>query len=396
MPDTLSGIIVVDLTQNIAGPYCTQLLGDFGASVLKIERPGAGDDSRRWAPPYWGDESAAFLAFNRNKKSLCVDLDDPRGREIARKLMGKADVFVHSMKPQSAEARGFGYEQLSAANRALIYCAISGFGDRGPARDLPGYDPVLQAFTGNMSLTGYPDQPPARIGAPVIDMGTGMWAFIGVLIALMERDKTGKGSRVTASLLETGVAWTTLLMAGYLASGKVPGRMGSNSPLVAPYEAFESADGWMMIAAGNDRLFGALCNALGTPELRHDPRFLTNADRIANRAVLHDKVQQKVRLRTAAQWVEILREAGVPCSPINSLDQVYADEQVKALGIIKDVSEFRVPGFKIIDVPMSVNGQRSVLHCKPPRLGEHTTEVLRWAGYTGQEIDELKRDKVAG
>ncbi len=396
MPDTLSGIIVVDLTQNIAGPYCTQLLGDFGASVLKIERPGAGDDSRRWAPPYWGDESAAYLAFNRNKKSICVNLDESRGREIVRKLTAKADVFVHSMKPQSADARGFSYEKLSAVNRRLVYCAISGFGDRGPARDLPGYDPVLQAFTGNMSITGYPDQPPARIGAPVIDMGTGMWASIGVLVALMERDKTGKGSKVTASLLETGVTWTTLLMAGYLASGKVPGRMGSNSPLVAPYEAFESADGWLMIAAGNDRLFGVLCTALEMPELRVDPRFLNNADRIANRVELHDEVQKRLRLRTSAQWVSVLREAGVPCSPINTLDRVYADEQVKAMEIIKDVAGFHVPDFKIIDVPVSVNGERSSLRHKPPRLGEHTAEVLREMGYEEREIEALKRDKVVG
>jgi crotonobetainyl-CoA:carnitine CoA-transferase CaiB-like acyl-CoA transferase len=347
-------------------------------------------------PPYWGDESAAFLAFNRNKKSICVDVNEARGREIVRQLTYKADVFVHSMKPQSAEARGFSYEGLSTINHRLIYCAISGFGNHGPARDLPGYDPVLQAFTGNMSITGYPDQPPARIGAPVIDMGTGMWAFIGVLIALMERGKTGKGGQVTASLLETGVAWTTLLMAGYLAGGEVPTRMGSRSPLVAPYEAFETADGWMMIAAGNDRLFGALCTALDAPQLARDSRFLTNADRIANRDALHREVQERICRRTAAQWVEVLRKAGVPCSPINSLDQVCAEEQVKTIGIIKDVAGFRVPDFKIIDIPVSVNGQRSGLYHKPPRLGEHTTEILRWIGYSDRKIDELRRDKVIG
>ncbi len=394
MPKTLEGITVVDLTQNIAGPFCTQLLGDFGATVFKIERPGLGDDSRRWAPPYWGEESASFLAYNRNKKSVCIELNHPRGLEVVLSMVEKADVFVHSLKPQSARARGLSYENLRARNPRLIFCAISGFGSHGPFSELPGYDPILQAYTGHMSITGNPDEPPVRMGAPVIDMGTGMWAFIGILIALMERQKTGKGSEINTSLLETGVVWTTLLMAGYLASGEVPEKVGSRSPLVAPYEAFEARDGWIMIAAGNDNLFRALCRVLEMPELSRDPRFSTNADRVRNRDELHRLIQARIETRRCHEWANALRAAGVPCSPINSLAQVCADEQVKAMELIKEIKTLRVPGFKIIDLPVAINGERATVGALPPRLGEHTDEVLRWAGFDANEITELRRQNV--
>jgi crotonobetainyl-CoA:carnitine CoA-transferase CaiB-like acyl-CoA transferase len=401
MPNTLDGIVAVDLTQNVAGPYCTQLLGDFGATVIKIERPGSGDDSRRYAPAWIGGatepgDSTAFLAYNRNKKSVCVDLDHPAGLKIVRRLAESADIFVHSLKPGSAEARGLGYDDLKPHNPRLIYAAISGFGESGPMRLLPGYDPLGQAHSGVISVTGHPGAPPARVVVPIIDMGSGLWLFSGVLAAIIERGKTGRGARVGVSLLETGVAWTTLHMSNYMATGEVPERTGSASPAAAPYEAFETADGWIMIAAGNDRLFGRLCERLGIPELIRDDRFSSNAARVPRRAELHVLIEERTRQRSTEHWVAALREVGVPCSPINRLDQVHDDPQVNAVGMIKRIDGFRVPGFEIVDVAVNVNGEKATLRSMPPRLGEHTDEVLSGAGYSADEIAALRQAGTIG
>jgi crotonobetainyl-CoA:carnitine CoA-transferase CaiB-like acyl-CoA transferase len=394
MPLTLDGLVVVDLTQNIAGSFCAELLGDFGADVIKIERPGTGDDARGFAPQ-WHGEAAVYLAYNRNKRSVCVDLDHARGREIVRRLSRKADIFVHAMKPGSAEARGFGYDDLSRDNPRLIYGSISGFGEQGPLRSLPGYDPLGQAYSGIISMNGHPGSPPARVVVPIIDMGSGLWLFTGILAAVIERMKTGKGAKVATSLLETGVAWTTLAMTAYQATGEVPGPAGSTSPAAAPYEAFQTADGWIQIAAGNDRLFGKLCEVLHRPEVPRDPRFLTNAVRVPRRAELHEILEHETRKLTAARLMELLREAGVPASVINTLDQVYVDEQVNALGMLTSVDPgFRIPEMKFVDIPVSINGERAALRRMPPRLGEHTGEVLRAADYSDAEIAALKAEKV--
>jgi len=394
MPLTLDGLVVVDLTQNIAGSFCAELLGDFGADVIKIERPGTGDDARGFAPQ-WHGEAAVYLAYNRNKRSVCVDLDDARGREIVQRLSRKADIFVHAMKPGSAEARGFGYDDLSRDNPRLIYGSISGFGEQGPLRSLPGYDPLGQAYSGIISMNGHPGAPPARVVVPIIDMGSGLWLFTGILAAVVERIKTGKGAKVATSLLETGVAWTTLAMTAYQATGEVPGPAGSTSPAAAPYEAFQTADGWIQIAAGNDRLFGKLCEVLHRPEVPRDPRFLTNAVRVPRRVELHEILEHETRKLTAARLMELLREAGVPASVINTLDQVYVDEQVNALGMLPPVDPgFRIPEMKFVDIPVSINGERSALRRMPPRLGEHTDEVLRAASYSDAEIAALKAEKV--
>jgi crotonobetainyl-CoA:carnitine CoA-transferase CaiB-like acyl-CoA transferase len=394
MPAILDGLTVVDLTQNIAGPYCTQLLGDFGASVIKVERPAGGDDGRRFAP-LWHGESTVHLANNRNKKSICADLDDPRGQEIVRRLSRTADVFVHSMKPGSTESRGLGYDDLAQENPRLIYASISGFGDVGPMKNLPGYDPLGQAYSGIISMNGHPGSPPARVVVPIIDMGSGLWLFSGVLAALIDRTRTGKGSRVRTSLLETGVTWTALMMTNYIATGDIQGPAGSTSPAAAPYEAFPTSDGWVMVAAGNDRLFGRFCAVLGLDDLAVDPRFVSNSERVPRRLELHEIMERKTVGFSTANLIEELHKAGVPVSPINKLDQVFADDQVNTLGMFAPVPpDFRIPEMKFVDIPVSINGERSVKNLMPPRLGEHTDEVLRAAGYSAEEIASLRTAKV--
>jgi len=392
---TLDGITVVDLTQNVAGPYCTQLLGDFGATVIKIERPNGGDDVRRFAP-MWHGESAPYLCYNRNKHSVCVDLGHPRGPEIVRCLVRDADIFVHSMKPGSAESHGFGYEQLREENPRLIYGSISGFGDKGPLRNLPGYDPLGQAYSGIISVNGHPGSPPARVVVPIIDMGSGLWLFSGILAALLDRAKTGKGANVATSLLETGVTWTTLLMTNYQATGEIPGPAGSTSPAAAPYEAFATSDEtWVLIAAGNDRLFARLCQALGCSWLVADSRFVSNPERVARRAELHDLLETETRRYPADELIRLLQDAQVPASRINSIGEVFADEQANALGMFPPVNaEFRIPEMKFVDIPVSIDGMKSVKRVMPPRLGEHTEQILRKAGYSEQDLQILRSEKV--
>lgn len=394
MPRTLEGMTCIDLTQNVAGPYCTQLLGDFGADVIKIERPAGGDDVRRFVP-LWNGESTAYLCYNRNKKSVCVDLDHPRGREIVRRLASRADIFAHSMKPGSAESRGLGYDDLAGENPRLIYGSISGFGDRGPLRHLPGYDPLGQAYSGIISVNGHPGSAPARVVVPIIDMGSGLWLFTGILAAVIERARTGKGALVAGSLLETGVAWTTLLMTNYMATGEVPGPIGSASPAAAPYEAFQTSDSWILIAAGNDRLFVKLCRLLGLPHLPEDPRFNSNTGRVPRRHELHEILEVETCKRTSAEWISLLREAGVPASEINTIDQVFADEQVNTLGMIAPSDpDFRTPELKFVDIAVSVNGEKAVKKRMPPRLGEHTAEVLHDAGYSDDDLRGLRSERV--
>ena len=275
-PGALKGIRVVDLTRNLAGPYCTMLLADLGADVVKIEQPGAGDDTRSWAPPLWGGVSATFLAANRNKRSVAVDLDRPEGVELVRQLARDADVLVESFRPGSLERRGLGYEAMREANPRLVYCSVSAFGQEGPLSDRPGYDPVIQAHTGILSVTGESDGPPVRLGVAAIDLGTGLWASIGILAALTARNETGAGSRVETSLYEVATWWLSYQIAGFLGSGVLPHRKGTQAPFISPYEVFEASDGGIMVAAANDRLFVALCEVLERTDLLSDARFATN------------------------------------------------------------------------------------------------------------------------
>jgi crotonobetainyl-CoA:carnitine CoA-transferase CaiB-like acyl-CoA transferase len=394
MDAPLAGLLVADLTQNVAGPYCTQTLGDMGAQVVKVERPGRGDDARAWAPPYWGPESAAFMSVNRNKRSLAIDMKAPAGRAILERLVGRADILVQSLRAGAIEELGLGWEQARRINPRLVYCSITAFGTEGPYKDRPGYDPLMQAYGGLMALTGYPGQPPARVPVSIVDMGTGMWAVAAILAALRERDRSGRGAHVTTALFETALAWMTFPMGNYLASGEVQEPQGSGIQMIAPYEAFPSRDAWVMIAAGSDALFAKCCEALGCPALAGDARFQTNPARVANRAALFEALAASTRAASTEDLLARLQKAGVPAAPILTLDQVAAEPQTEASGMLIPFKHPRVPDYRAVGLPIKWDGERPGVSRVPPLLGEHTAEVLAELGYDGTAIEELAQRHV--
>src|SRR5438132_1986228 len=334
MDAPLAGVLVADLTQNVAGPTCTQILGDMGADVVKVERPGRGDDARAWAPPWWGAESASFMAFNRNKRSLGLDLKREGGLEVLRRLVARADVFVQSLRAGAIAELGLDAPAAKARNGRLVYCAITAFGTRGPLATLPGYDPLMQAYGGLMSVNGHPGQEPARVGTSIVDMGTGMWAALGILAGLRQREATGRAVEVTTALFDTALMWVAYHLMGYLGSGEVPQPQGSGTAMIAPYQAFPTADGYVMIAAGSDALFHRLAAALGAPRLADDARFTDNPSRVRHRGELVAALSAITRALKTADLLGRLRVAGVPSSPILTVDAVLAEPQTCAGGML--------------------------------------------------------------
>ena len=353
MPLPLEGVVVADLTQNVAGPFCTQILGDMGAEVIKIERPGRGDDARAWAPPYWGDESATFMALNRNKKSIVLDLKRPGGIEVLRRLVGRAEVFVQSLRAGAIEELGLGFTSAAALNPRLVYCSITAFGVRGPMRDLPGYDPLMQAYAGLMSINGHPGQEPARVGTSIVDMGTGMWAALGIMAALRERDASGRAVEVTTALFETALMWVSYHLMGWFGSGEVPAPQGSGTAMIAPYQAFPTADGFVMLAAGSDALFVRLVNALGAPALATDPRFADNPSRVRHRTLLVDALSAVTRTHKSDELVALMRQAGVPSAPILGVDAVAAEAQTRESGMLVGAPHPRLADYRSVGLPCS-------------------------------------------
>lgn len=386
LENTLQGVRVLDITQNVAGPFCTQILGDLGAEVIKLERPGRGDDTRDWRPPETGGQSAVFLALNRNKSSICVDIADPAGAEIVRALAAGVDVVVHSMKPGSAERCGLGHADLAAVNPRLVYCAISAFGGDGPLAALPGYDPLMQAFTGIMSTTGNEGEDPVRVGVSLIDMGTGMWAALGILAALIERGRTGRGTLVEASLMDTGVNWMAVFIATFQATGRLPRKLGSAMAMTAPYELFPTGDGHVFIAAGNDGLFARVCAGLGAPGLAEDPRFSSNPRRVENRTALREALGSLTRSRPTAAVVADLRRAGAPCSELNTVADVLAHPQVEAAGIVVPLPVDAAPDHRVVALPVRSGGRRSARLEPPPALGADTDRLLADLGLDAAEV----------
>lgn len=390
LSESLTGLRVVDLTRNLAGPYCTMVLADLGADVVKIESPTGGDDSRSWQPPGWNGQSATFLSANRNKRSLALDLDTDAGRRLVRELAAGADVVVESFRPGSLRARGLDYESLRALNPAVIYCSITGYGNRGPESGRPGYDPVVQAGTGIMELTGYPDGPPARLGIGAVDLGTALWAAIGIQAALANRASHGEGALIEASLFETSAWWLSYHLIGYLGTGATPQRQGTGTPFIAPYEVFATAEGDLFIGAGNDRLFHALADELGLPELRDDPRYGSNEARVANRAGLRAAIQKALLGHPATAWETRLNSRSVPCSAVRTVADLAADPQLAALELLTSYPHPQIPDLRLIDMPVSAGKRRAAHRYPPPLLGEHTDQVLAELGIDDTRIRELR------
>ncbi|HEV8643820.1 MAG TPA: CoA transferase, partial [Methylomirabilota bacterium] len=386
----LEGLVVADLTQNVAGPFCTQILGDMGADVVKIERPDRGDDARAWAPPYWGDESASFLAMNRNKRSLALDVKTEAGREVLRRLVARADVFVQSLRAGAVAELGFDFAAASRLNPRLVYCSVNAFGTRGPLRDLPGYDPMMQAYAGLMSVNGHPGQEPARVGTSIVDMGTGLWAALGIVAALRQRDATGRAVDVSTALFETTLMWVSYQAMGYLGSGEVPTPQGSGTAMIAPYQAFPTTDGYVMIAAPSDTMFSRLAEGLGVPDLARDARFVDNPSRVRHRAALIEALSALTREKKARELVEGLRTRGVPCSPILTIDAVLEEPQTRESGMLLSAPHPRLPDYTSIGLPIQWNGRRPEVRRVPPRLGEHSEDVLTGLGYTRDDVRSLR------
>ncbi|XP_047424567.1 succinate--hydroxymethylglutarate CoA-transferase [Mugil cephalus] len=373
----LEGVKVLDLTRVLAGPFATMILGDLGAQVIKVERPGAGDDTRAWAPPFVGSESAYFLSVNRNKKSVAVDLKHPRGAEVIRELAGVCDVLVENFLPGKLHHLGLGYEQLSRLNPGLIYCSISGYGQTGPQSQSPGYDSIACAVSGMMHITGPEDGEPVRPGVAMTDLATGLYAHGAVMAALLQRHKTGRGVHIDCNLLSSQVSCLSHVAANYLNAGKEGRRWGTAHESIVPYQAFQTKDGHIVVAAGNDKQFVNVCQVLGLMELTDDPKYKTNKLRVQNRKQLLHTLTQRFLQEMTADWLSRFQGSGVPVGPINSIQEVFSDTQVKHNGLIQEMvhptaGRLAVPGPAVRFSSFSLSGPTP-----PPLIGQHTTQVLR-------------------
>ena len=370
----LAGLVVVELGHSVAAPFAGQILADLGARVVKIEKSDGGDDARTWGPSFLEGTSTTYLCLNRNKQSVSVNLRDPAQIERLRDFItSRADVVLQNLRPGSVEKLGLDGASLRARSERLIYCNLGAFGKKGPLSHLPGYDPIMQAYGGIMSVTGEEGRPPVRVGVSLVDMGTAMWAVIGVVSALQQRNATGRGCEVDVSLYESALAWMTVPIASYTASGEVPGRIGSGALITAPYGAYRTQDGYMMIAAGNQALFVKLSEALGHREWIDDVRFRSNEERLKNKHVLETLIEAELISKPTHAWVALLEKAGVPCGPIHDVSQVVAAPQTEALGILQKTHH---DAMRLVGLPISFDGARPGLRNAPAALGEHTDEIL--------------------
>jgi crotonobetainyl-CoA:carnitine CoA-transferase CaiB-like acyl-CoA transferase len=389
----LKGLRVLDLTRVLAGPTCTQMLGDLGAEVIKIERPGAGDDTRGFAPPVMPgtDQSAYFVGVNRNKRSVTLDIAAPEGQKVARRLLADTDILVENFKVGALAKYGLGYEQVHAEFPSIIYCSITGFGQTGPYAPRPGYDSLIQGMGGVMSLTGEPGGQPQKVGVPVADLFAGLYGCIGILAALRHRERTGEGQQVDIGMLDTHVAWLANQGMNYLATGENPARLGNQHPNIVPYQVFQTKDGYVVLSVGNDPTFKRFCDSFGLSHLLKDQRFATNPARVANRQLVTDTLAPTMRKQTTAEWVEKLEALKIGCGPINTLKEVFADPHVQARDMVVEMPHASGATVKVIANPVKLSETPPDYRVPPPTLGEHTEEILRdLLGMTAREFNRLR------
>jgi len=404
----LAGIKVLDLSRVLAGPWCTQMLADLGADVVKVERPGAGDDTRHWGPPFLKDadgndttQASYFTACNRNKRSVTIDMATPEGQALIQQMAQQADIVVENFKVGGLQQYGLDHESLRALNPRLIYCSVTGFGQHGPYAERAGYDLMVQAMTGMMSITGRADSEPGggplRVGVAVIDLFTGLYASNAILAALHVRQQTGEGQHIDMALLDVGMAVLANQASGFLATGETPGRMGNSHPSLAPYQDFPTQDGTMLLAIGNDGQFQRFCAAAGQPQWASDPRYTTNTLRVQNRGALIPAMEAATRTRSTAAWIALLEDKAVPCGPINTIAQAFEDAQVRARGLRVDLPRSAGDGIAQVSTvasPLRLSRNPPVLRHAPPALGQHTDAVLAELGLDTQAIATLREKKV--
>ena len=389
-PGALDGVTVLDLTRVLSGPYCTMMLADMGARVVKVEQPGKGDDTRAWGPPFQAGESAYFLSINRNKESITLNLKHPDGRRVLDALLERADVLVENFRPGTLERMGLGYAEVARRRPGLVYCSISGFGQTGPRRREPGYDAVLQGEGGLMSITGEQDGPAYRLGVAIADIVSGIFSAYGVAAALLARHRTGRGQLVDVGMLDAVAAVLTYQAGIYFATGTAPGRLGNRHPTITPYESLETADGELVVAVGNDQLWRTFCGVLGADDLADDPRFRTNKDRVAAREALRPMLVERLRARPAAEWLADLKAAGVPCGGVRDLEQVFTDPQVLERAMVVALDHPAAGAIRQLGVPVKLGGTPGAVRTPPPTLGQHTAAILGELGIGDAEAARLR------
>jgi crotonobetainyl-CoA:carnitine CoA-transferase CaiB-like acyl-CoA transferase len=394
MAKALEGIKVLDMSRALAGPYCTMMLADMGAEVIKVEIPGRGDDSRSWGPPFVEGESAYFMSVNRNKKSIVLNMKSEKSSEIIHKLIKQSDVLVENFRPGAMERLGLDYERVKEMNPQLIYCSISGFGQDGPYRMLPGMDQVLQGMGGIMSMTGEPGGPPIKVGVAIADITGGMFAAYGIVVALYNRMKTGRGQMVDASLLDIQVGLLTYRAGAYLTSGEIPQPVGSGHPVIVPYQAFKTKDVYINIAVANEQLWEKFCKTVGLEKIMDEPRFATNPKRVENREELIKIISDLFATRNGEEWLKMITDAGIPCGPIYTVDKIFIDPQVLHRQMLKELDHPKAGKIKVTGVPVKLSDTPGEVRTSPPVLGQHTQEILTELGYSEQDVEAMRQEKV--
>ena len=394
-PGPLGGVRVLDLTRVVAGPYCSMFLGDLGAEVVKVEQPGAGDDTRGWGPPFAGGESAYYLCINRNKQSLALDLKSRRAVELLRQLVKAADVILENFRPGTMERLGLGEKELREINPRLIYASLTGFGADGPMSDWPGYDLIVQAWGGLMSITGTPDGEPVKVGVAIIDLVAGLMLGKAITAALFAREKIGVGQRIDTSLLEAEVASLINVGSNYLVGGKVPSRWGNAHPNIVPYQSFQTADGYLVIGVASEVIWKRFCEAIAQRDLIDDPRFTDNSKRVENRSELIALLSQIFLQRRNDAWFKLLTGAEVPCAPVQTIDQVFQAPQVLQRDMLIELDHPTAGKVRMAGIPVKFSVTPAAVRLPPPLLGEHNEKILKsWLGLSADSIDELKKEKI--